>query len=121
MAGPQHHTFAGTTLEGTVAHDGNGEIRAARVHAREPFTGATWVDLVEVPPGRSIGRHRHSTQDEEIYICIEGHSTMEVDGEQIPFGPGDVVVNRPGGVHGLVNTGDDVVRMVVVDTAVRDN
>jgi quercetin dioxygenase-like cupin family protein len=120
MPAPQHHTFAGASFEDTVAHDGNGPIRAARVQARAAFAGATWVDLVEVPPGRSIGRHRHSSGDEEIYVCIDGTATMEVDGQELAIGPGDVVVNRPGGTHGLLNTGSQTLRLVVVDTAVRE-
>jgi quercetin dioxygenase-like cupin family protein len=119
MPAPQHHTFAAAVFEDTVAHEGNGAIRAARVQERAPFSGATWVDLVEVPPGRSIGSHRHSTADEEIYVCIDGVGAMEVDGERLTIGPGDVVVNRPGGVHGLLNTGAEPLRLVVVDTAVR--
>jgi quercetin dioxygenase-like cupin family protein len=121
MPGPQHHSFASAVFADTVAHDGDGPIRAARVHARAPFAGATWVDLVEIAPGRSIGDHQHSTGDEEIYICIEGTGTMQVDGEQLSIGPGDVVVNRPGGTHSLLNTGAKALRLVVVDTAVRED
>jgi len=116
--GPQHHSFASSSLEPTVAHDGDGPILAARVHVREPFAGATWVDLVEVPAGRSIGLHRHSTEDEEIYVCIEGRAIMQADGQEFGIGPGDVVINPPGGTHGLVNPGPDRVRLVVVDSAV---
>jgi mannose-6-phosphate isomerase-like protein (cupin superfamily) len=119
MTGPQHYRFAAAGLTAEIAHDGQGQIRAARVHAREPFMGATWVDLVEVPPGHSIGQHRHSTEDEEIYVVISGTATMHVEDVHIVVEPGDVVVNPPGGSHGLVNTGEEPVRLVVVDTAVR--
>jgi mannose-6-phosphate isomerase-like protein (cupin superfamily) len=43
---------------------------------------------------------------------------MTVDGTPLVVRPGDVIVNRPGGTHGLRNTGVDPLRLVVVDVAV---
>ncbi len=121
MSTPGHHTFAGSSFCAAQAHDGIGELQVARVQARAPHTGATWIDLVVVPPGTSIGEHRHPMTDEEVYVVVDGHASMQVDGGTIAVGPGDVVVNRPGGAHGLVNDGDADVRLVVVDLAVTDD
>jgi quercetin dioxygenase-like cupin family protein len=33
--------------------------------------------------------------------------------------PGDVILNRPGGSHGLKNTGDQDLRIVVIEVDVR--
>ena len=43
---------------------------------------------------------------------------MTVDDRSFGVGPGDVIVNRPGGTHGLVNDGAGPLRLVVVDVAV---
>lgn len=114
---PQHFTFADADFEALVAHDGEGRISAARVLARGGGGGAEFIDLVVVPPGCTIGEHAHGA-DEETYVIVDGSGTMTVDGTSLVVGPGDVVVNRAGGTHGLRNTGADPLRLVVVDVAV---
>jgi mannose-6-phosphate isomerase-like protein (cupin superfamily) len=114
---PKHFTFADAHFEAVVAHDGEGRISAARVLTRGERGGATFIDLVVVPPGCTIGEHTHDA-DEETYVIVRGSGTMTVDGTSLVVGPGDVIVNRPGGTHGLRNTGVDPLRLVVVDVAV---
>jgi quercetin dioxygenase-like cupin family protein len=116
--GPQHFTFAGARFDQVIAHDGQGRIASARVIADPSGGGAAWVDLVVVPPGCSIGEHTHGA-DQETYVIVDGSATMVVDGHDILVGAGDVIVNRPGGTHGLRNTGADPLRLVVLDVAVR--
>jgi mannose-6-phosphate isomerase-like protein (cupin superfamily) len=107
------YAFDAAVLREQVAHGGFGAVHAARVLDRGANESLRFVDLVEVPPGSTIGRHRHGA-DRELYIAISGHAIIELDGEEIPLGPGDVAVNRPGGTHALTVTGDEVFRMVVV-------
>lgn len=40
------------------------------------------------------------------------------DGEAFPVRAGDLVVNRPGGEHGLENTGDVSLRLFVLELRV---
>ena len=42
---------------------------------------------------------------------------MHLDGREFAVGPGNVVVNRPGGQHGLENTGRAALRLFVVEVA----
>jgi mannose-6-phosphate isomerase-like protein (cupin superfamily) len=108
------YAFDVSALEEKVAHNGLGTILAKRVVKRPVSDPALrFVDLVEVPPGSTIGQHRHGA-DQEIYIAISGHALIELDGRETLLGPGDVAVNRPGGVHALTVTGDEPFRMVVV-------
>ncbi|MFG2501131.1 cupin domain-containing protein [Streptomyces sp. NPDC048441] len=84
-------------------HGGLGTILAHRVFSRRPGApGAEFIDLAVLPPGTSIGRHRHGA-DHETYIVLTGSGLMYRDGEEFRVGPGDVVVNRPYGEHGLLN------------------
>ena len=115
---PQHFTFAEAPFESGIAHQGDGQIASARVVADTAGGGAAWIDLVVVPPGCSIGEHRHG-DDEETYVIVDGSATMVVDGSEIQVGPGDVIVNRVGGTHGLRNTGESPLRLVVLDVALR--
>lgn len=113
---PSHYTFAAARFDDVVAHEGAGAVGAARVMERAG-PGVAFVDLVVVPAGSSIGDHTHGTADEEVYVIISGSGTMAVDGQHVDVAAGDVVVNRPGGRHGLDNTGDEPLRLVVVDVA----
>ncbi|GGW63344.1 hypothetical protein GCM10010503_45510 [Streptomyces lucensis JCM 4490] len=87
-------------------HGGLGTILAHRVFARRPGSpGAAFIDLAVLPPGTSIGRHRHGA-DRETYVVLDGGGLMYRDGEEFRVDTGDVVVNDPHGEHGLLNDGE---------------
>lgn len=102
-------------------HDGVGTILAHRLFARRPGSpGAEFVDLAVLPPGTSIGRHRHGA-DRETYVVLDGGGLMYRDGREFRVGPGDVVVNEPYGEHGLRNdSAHEDLRLLVFEVAVRE-
>jgi mannose-6-phosphate isomerase-like protein (cupin superfamily) len=116
----RRHSFDDARFMTTVAHGGRGSIEVARATTGVPGSACTFIDLCVVPAGGSIGSHTHGVDDEEIYVVVEGHGSMTVDDETFEVGPGDVIVNRPGGTHGLSNDGDAPLRIVVVDVATPD-
>lgn len=109
------YRFTETPLEPHCAHSGKGQVLAARVRQREKQSALNFIDLVDIPPGVEIGLHRHSAQDEEIYVVINGEAEMAIDGRTERVGAGDVIVNPPGSVHGLKNLGHQTIRLVVID------
>ena len=40
---------------------------------------------------------------------------MTFDGEEVPVSAGSVTVNRPYGTHGLKNTGEEDMRVLVIE------
>jgi mannose-6-phosphate isomerase-like protein (cupin superfamily) len=107
--------FAKSELALSVAHDGRAPIRVYRAIGPADQSAYQWLDLVEIPAGADIGVHTHHGDDEEIYIILSGHGRMTLDGREFDVSPGHVIVNRPGGSHGLHNTGESPLRLVVVD------
>ena len=106
-------------LEQIRAHAGEGRIGFHRVLAKDAFASAcNFVDYAVLPPGTSIGIHTHG-DDEEIYVVLEGHGVMHLDGAEFAVGPGSLVKNRVGGTHGLRNDGDTPLRLLVVEIAAR--
>ncbi|MGH7151925.1 MAG: cupin domain-containing protein [Planctomycetota bacterium] len=102
-------------LRRTVAHGGKGEIAFARLFRHDDFRAPiSFVDYAVIPPGSSIGEHRHG-ENEEIYLVLEGEGEMTLEEERFPVGPGTVIVNRAGGLHGLRNTGNADLRIFVVE------
>ena len=48
------------------------------------------------------GRCRHVHGDAEVFVILQGHARIEVDGVSHDLAPGDVVVCEPGEDHHLV-------------------
>ena len=90
-------TFARAMSGHEVAHSGRQLIFSSRVLEGSPPTPWSFVDLVKVPAGADIGLHTHLADNEEIYIIVSGTGRMQIDGEEILVGTGDVIINRPGG------------------------
>jgi mannose-6-phosphate isomerase-like protein (cupin superfamily) len=105
-------------LERVRAHGGRGRIQMRRLFRRGTFVApVNFVDYAVLAPGTSIGLHRHRRDNEEIYLVLSGRGRMHLDGREFAVGPGSVVVNRPGGRHGLENTGRAALRLFVVEVA----
>ncbi|WP_030019572.1 cupin domain-containing protein [Streptomyces monomycini] len=101
-------------------HGGSGTILAHRVFTRRAGApGAEFIDLAVLPPGTSIGRHRHGA-DRETYVVLDGSGLMFRDGEEFRVGPGDIVVNAPQGEHGLVNDSERELRLLVFEETLED-
>ena len=62
-------------------------------------------------PGSAIGYHEQ--KEDEIYYVLSGRGLMTIDGKEMPVGPGDAILTRPGSSHGLKQVGsDDLVIMI---------
>ena len=60
----------------------------------------------------SVGRHSHSYT--EVYLFCEGAVDMEIDGQNYPLRPGDVLILPPGTEHrAFVRSGERVYRRFV--------
>ena len=95
-----------TLLAPLRAHLGLGNILARRLFDMDMFT-TNWgfVDHAFMPPGTSVGYHRHDML-QECYVIIGGRGRMKVDGEVADVIKGDCIPNRLGGSHGIINHTD---------------
>ena len=99
----------------TNCHEGRGELDWTVVldGAEVPRGRVRFIHDDVMPPGASIGVHRH-TDDEEHYFIVSGAGEMTLDGRRLSVGPGDLTVVYPGGEHGLENTGSEPLRLLVI-------
>ena len=103
-----------------VAHGGVGEIAFARLLDAGDIQGAcNFVDVATLPVGASIGSHQHRSDEEEFYFVIAGQGRMTRDGTSFDVARGDLIRNPPGSTHGLINTGDTPLSLLVFEVAVR--
>jgi mannose-6-phosphate isomerase-like protein (cupin superfamily) len=114
-----HVDFESVDFERVIAHGGCAEIQFKRVVDGDRGGAYNFLDLSVVPPGSEIGRHEHSADNEELYIVITGRGRMQLDAQEFEVGPGHVIINRPGGTHGLRNIGDTDLRLVVIEVPTR--
>jgi len=98
-------------------HGGSGPPLLWSCFARR---GMVWSEIegfeaARLQPGATIAEHTHSRTD-EIYLISEGHGHMTLDGgEPFAVAPGDLVMLPRGHSHGLVNSGDEELVIVVVE------
>ena len=60
---------------------------------------------ITLPPGSSIGHHRHDSET-EYYIILSGSGSVNDDGIDKPVKAGDLVITGNGASHSIVNTGN---------------
>ena len=89
----------------------------------EAFTGedfkGKWgfVEYVMVPPKSAIPVHKHE-KDEELYFIFEGSGLMTIDGQEYEVGAGDLAICCLGSSHGLRNTSQQDIKLIVVGVPV---
>ena len=107
-------------LSEVQAHHGVGLIRFRRLVDREGLASmCNFIDIAELPPGTSIGRHVHGADQEEFYLVLSGEGQMWRNGETFDVRSGDLIRNPPGGRHGLVNTGTVPLKIFVFEVGIR--
>ena len=95
-------------------HEGDGAIARRRF-----FSGATKlpgsIEVWELEPGTSEGRHVHEGEDalEEFYYFIAGEGVMWMDDEEVQVRAGDAVMAPPGVDHGFRCVGDNTLKLVI--------
>ena len=98
-------------------HDGTGTLECTHVLKKgDSEAGIRFMHDDLLAPGATIGEHTHA-EGEEIYFVVEGHGTMIMDGEQIPMGPGDISMVKPGHSHGIINADDNTMRLIVLEVS----
>ena len=73
------------------------------------------VDLYCLAPGQAQKPHAHADQD-KLYVVLEGHASIHLDGIEEAVAPGEAVVAKAGAVHGVVNSGATPLIVLVVVT-----
>ena len=115
MSRGRHYSFESLSFEQVTAHGGARPIFFHRAGERADGCAYNFLDFTVLPAGADIGIHTHEPDNEEVYVVVSGRGMMYLDGEQFAVEAGHVIVNRPGGTHGLRNTGNEELRLVVVE------
>ena len=66
-----------------------------------------------LPPGASIGMHRHESE-EEVFIIESGSGVLDDGLHRTPVDAGDAILTGDGEQHALVNTGSGPLELIAV-------
>ena len=96
-------------------HDGDGTVTRRRFFSGGCSRLPVRIEVWELPPGASEGRHVHAGDDslEEFYYFIAGEGVMWMGDEEFMVGAGDAVMAPPGIEHGFRCTGDDALKLLI--------
>jgi mannose-6-phosphate isomerase-like protein (cupin superfamily) len=100
---------------------GKGTVQYRRALGPEDFfSNWAYVDHMVLPPGASLGRHRHERM-EEIFYVMQGDGTLQVAKESAPIRKGDAIPIFMNEVHGIVNGGTADLELMVMGVTMEKN
>ena len=73
------------------------------------------VNVVRVPPGGKIGRHRHTQQLETVWV-ISGEAILTLDQIDLSMSEGQIIAIPIGLEHAVRNEGQSVVELLTFFT-----
>lgn len=96
-----------TPTEKTI-HEGQGLVKSRQIFGASDFsTQLRYVAQTELPPGASFGFHEHSITREEIYVVQSGYGRVQINDQEYPVKPGDVILTGVDEGHALYNDSDE--------------
>ncbi len=101
-------------LDGSAMQQASGAVRDLKlIYPETGFDAMTLcLGVVEIDPGHHSPLHRHRC--EEVYYVVRGSGELESDGKRFRLTLGCAVLNRPGVLHRVFNTGNETLQLVVV-------
>ncbi|MFN7921051.1 MAG: cupin domain-containing protein [Bryobacteraceae bacterium] len=98
-------------------HGGKGAVMYRRALQPEVFyTNWSYVDHIVVPPGASVGKHRHEGV-EKFYYVMNGKGRVTVNDEAASIGKWDAVPVLLGETSSVENDGSEDLELMVVAVA----
>ena len=100
------------------SHGGTGPVALFGIWEKTDFqSNIDFIDRVVVPPGSTIGVHRHGN-NEEMYVVLQGAGMMKIENEELAVGKGDMILNPAGGRHGLTNQSAEPIDLLVIQVSI---
>lgn len=71
------------------------------------------VVIMSINPGEDIGLEVHADTDQVLYL-IKGEGKVVLNGEEMPFKAGDVVLVHAGTEHNFVTVGSEPMKIITM-------
>ena len=102
-------------VEYKCIRNGNGEAELHLIlNGEEELYGkGRLFNHMILAPGRSIGEHTH-TGDNEIFYVLKGSGMYNDNGNKVRIYPGDTLICNDGEMNGVVNDGDEPLEFIAL-------
>ncbi|MFN0119387.1 MAG: cupin domain-containing protein [Blastocatellia bacterium] len=105
-----HERDADVAKSGPAPHNGPGRSTGHDFFAKAPGFKINFRKRV-LHPGAAIGYHLQ--KEDEVYYILGGTGIMQMNGKEFPVKAGDAILTRPGSSHGLKQTGDGDLTLII--------
>lgn len=93
---------------------GTGSVTVQHVFKPEELTAKSRLCArLLIPPGASIGTHRHDGED-EVYIILKGQGLLDDGKTRTAVQAGDAILTGKGESHAIANTGSSDLELIAV-------
>ena len=112
------HNYLECDLKDEIVHEGKGVCKHATVFEEDEMEAPVrFINYTVIPPSASFGLHEHEN-DNEFYVVLEGEGEYQQGDEKIRVKKGDIMMNAPFARHGLHNTGETDMRLLVFEVGI---
>ncbi len=110
--------FLEMELKDECIHEGVGLCRhTTAIDGKEIDAPVRFINYTVLPPKCTFGAHKHGN-DNEFYVVLSGEGVYEEDGKEFPVKKGDIMMNAPFGTHGIRNTGEEEMALLVFEVVI---
>ena len=107
--------FLNAPLTAECIHEGEGLCPHCQIFFPEDLESPIrFINYTVIPPACSFGQHKHG-DDNEFYVILEGSGEYTEDGNTVRVAAGDILMNARFASHGIRNTGDIDMRILVFE------
>ena len=85
--------------------DGNGITNITHLVNCENEKNVRLIAEITLPPGASIGEHRHDAET-EYFLILSGNGLVNDNGKEVEVKAGNTIITGNGASHSIANTGD---------------
>ena len=112
------HNYLKASLTPERIHEGEGVCPHATIFpGSEIDAPVQFINYTIIPPGCSFGLHAHGS-DNEFYVVLAGNGIYTQNGEEAVVEAGDIIMNAPYDVHGIRNTGNVDMPLLVFEVKI---
>ena len=112
------HNFLECNMKDEVVHEGEGVCKHSVIFEGEEIEApVSFINYTIIPPSASFGLHAHEN-DNEFYVVLEGEGVYQQGDEKVNVKKGDIMMNAPYTQHGICNTGEKDMKLLVFEVAI---
>jgi mannose-6-phosphate isomerase-like protein (cupin superfamily) len=93
---------------------GTGKVTFQHFFKKDEITARTRLCArLTLPPGASIGLHKHEGED-ELFVVARGKGMIDDGQTKVPVQAGDAILTGKGESHAVINNGQESLELIAI-------